>query len=63
LLHLPPARIPEFFEHFFRLSAENQRDYLSGRENFTGTAAAMLALFRSASPRLRSAIAFAATTR
>ncbi|MFC0436785.1 lycopene cyclase family protein [Kutzneria buriramensis] len=63
LLHMPPARIPEFFEHFFRLPAENQRDYLSGRENFTGTAAAMLALFRSASPRLRSAIAFAATTR
>lgn len=63
LLRLPPARVPEFFELFFRLPARNQRDYLSGRENFTATAAAMLALFRTASPRLRSAIAFAATTR
>ena len=63
LLHLPPARVPAFFELFFRLPAENQRIYLTERENFTGTAAAMLALFRSAPPRLRSAIAFAATTR
>jgi len=63
LLHLPPARVPEFFELFFRLPAEKQRIYLTERENFTGTAAAMLALFRSAPPRLRSAIAFAATTR
>ncbi|WP_211770223.1 lycopene cyclase family protein [Kutzneria sp. CA-103260] len=63
LLRMPPARVPEFFELFFRLPTKNQRDYLTGRENFTGTAAAMLALFRSAPPRLRSAIAFAATTR
>jgi lycopene beta-cyclase len=63
LLRMPAARVPEFFELFFRLPTKNQRDYLTGRENFTGTAAAMLALFRSAPPRLRSAIAFAATTR
>ncbi|GAA3440301.1 lycopene cyclase family protein [Kutzneria kofuensis] len=63
LLRMPPARVPEFFEHFFRLTAENQRVYLTERENFTGTAAAMMALFRSAPPRLRSAIAFAATSR
>jgi lycopene beta-cyclase len=63
LLHLPPDRVPAFFELFFRLPAQKQRIYLSERENFTGTAAAMLALFRSAPPRLRSAIAFAATTR
>ena len=63
LLHLPPDRVPAFFELFFRLPAESQRAYLSERENFTGTAAAMLALFRSASPRSRCAIAFAATTR
>lgn len=63
LLHLPPTGVPAFFELFFRLPAENQRIYLTERENFTGTAAAMLALFRSAPPRLRSAIAFAATTR
>ncbi|EWM11000.1 lycopene cyclase family protein [Kutzneria sp. 744] len=63
LLHLPPTGVPAFFELFFRLPAEKQRIYLTERENFTGTAAAMLALFRSAPPRLRSAIAFAATTR
>jgi lycopene beta-cyclase len=62
LLRLPSARVPEFFELFFRLPTKNQRDYLTGRENFTGTAAAMLALFWSAPPRSRSAIAFAATT-
>jgi lycopene beta-cyclase len=63
LLHMPPENVPEFFDRFFRLPAQKQRDYLSGRENVTGTAAAMAALFRSASPGLRSAIAFAATTR
>jgi lycopene beta-cyclase len=63
LLRLGPAQVPDFFEHFFRLPTRNQRDYLSGRENFTGTAAAMLALFRTAPPRLRCAIAAAATIR
>lgn len=63
LLHMPAARVPEFFELFFRLPKKNQRDYLSERENFTGTAAAMLALYRSAPPRSRCAIAFAATSR
>lgn len=63
LLSLPPEDVPRFFELFFSLPSDLQRAYLSSRADPRATAAAMLALFRSAPWRLRSAIAFAATTR
>lgn len=45
LLRLPPARLPEFFEGFFRLPEPSRRAYLSGRTDLTGTAAAMVGMF------------------
>jgi lycopene beta-cyclase len=63
LLHLSPSDVFTFFELFFLLPVEYQHDYLSRREDVAGTAAAMLALFRSAPWRLRSAITFGATVR
>jgi lycopene beta-cyclase len=67
LLALPPHRLPEFFELFFALPADLQRRYLGARDDPAGTAAAMLAIFRAASPSLRAIItrhaAFGATGR
>ncbi|AXB41983.1 lycopene cyclase family protein [Amycolatopsis albispora] len=54
LTGLPPAQVPEFFEMFFTLPPEQQRAYLSGREDLTGTAAAMAGLFRLAPWRIRT---------
>jgi lycopene beta-cyclase len=45
LLRLPPARLPEFFEGFFRLPEPSRRAYLSGRADLKGTAAAMAGMF------------------
>lgn len=53
LLRLSPEETLDFFEVFFRLDVELQRAYLSGREDVTGTAAAMLALFRATPGHLR----------
>jgi lycopene beta-cyclase len=53
LLRLSPDETLDFFEVFFRLEPEHQRAYLSGREDVKGTAAAMLALFRTSPGHLR----------
>lgn len=53
LLRFGPDETLDFFEVFFRLEPEHQRAYLSGREDVKGTAAAMLALFRTAPGHLR----------
>ncbi|HEX4250790.1 MAG TPA: lycopene cyclase family protein [Pseudonocardia sp.] len=45
LLRLPAARLPEFFEGFFRLPEASRRAYLSGRTDLRGTAAAMVGMF------------------
>jgi lycopene beta-cyclase len=57
LLALPPERVPEFFDTFFALPPELQHAYLSGRDDLRGTAAAMSALFGTASWRLRGVMA------
>jgi lycopene beta-cyclase len=57
LLSLPPNRLPEFFELFFALPTDLQRRYMGARQDPAGTAAAMLAIFRAASPSLRAIIA------
>ncbi|WP_091293230.1 lycopene cyclase family protein [Amycolatopsis xylanica] len=48
LLRMPPERLAEFFELFFRLPIESQRAFTSGREDLTGTAGMMTELFRMA---------------
>lgn len=57
LLGLPAAQVAEFFEIFFGISPELQQKYLSDRADLAGTAAAMLAIFRSADWTLRRRIA------
>ncbi|HEV2780441.1 MAG TPA: lycopene cyclase family protein [Actinophytocola sp.] len=57
LLALPPARLPQFFELFFRLPPDLQRTYLAGRDDIAGTARAMTAIFRAAEGPLRASIA------
>jgi lycopene beta-cyclase len=54
LLRMDADETRDFFEIFFRLPAELQRAYLSGREDVRGTAAAMATLFRAAPWRLRA---------
>lgn len=54
LLRLDADETRDFFELFFRLDAELQRAYLSGREDVRGTTAAMAKLFRAAPWRLRA---------
>ncbi|TWP51969.1 lycopene cyclase [Lentzea tibetensis] len=54
LLELDADETRDFFELFFRLPAELQRAYLSGRDDVKGTAAAMAELFRAAPWRLRA---------
>ncbi|MFS8103964.1 FAD-binding protein [Lentzea alba] len=54
LLRLDADETRDFFELFFRLDADLQYAYLSGREDVTGTMAAMTALFRRAPWRLRA---------
>lgn len=58
LLALGPDRTEGFFELFFDLPAHQQRAFLSGREDLTGTAAAMAGLFRAAPWGLRRVLAF-----
>lgn len=59
LLTLPPARVPEFFEAFFRLPPTLQRTYLSQRDRPTATLAAMAAMAAGMGPSL-SKVAVAA---
>jgi lycopene beta-cyclase len=56
LLRMPPPMVPAFFDAYFALSPERQRAYLSGRADLAGTAAAMTALFGSASWQVRGAM-------
>ena len=60
LLRMDADETRDFFELFFRLPAELQRAYLSGREDVTGTTAAMSALFRTAPAKLRWKLALGA---
>jgi lycopene beta-cyclase len=53
LLRMDADETRDFFELFFRLPAELQRAYLSGREDVKGTTAAMSALFRAAPAKLK----------
>jgi len=57
LLAMPARAMPEFFDEFFTLPDDLQRAYLSGREDVRGTSAAMITLFRTASWRIRRAMA------
>ncbi|MFI6100134.1 lycopene cyclase family protein [Lentzea sp. NPDC051213] len=54
LLRMDADETRDFFELFFRLPAELQRAYLSGREDVRGTSEAMTKLFRAAPWRLRA---------
>jgi lycopene beta-cyclase len=49
LLRFPPHRVPEFFDVFFALPERHRWAYLTGREDVSGSVAAMGALF-TASP-------------
>jgi lycopene beta-cyclase len=49
LLRFPPGLVPEFFDVFFALPERHRWAYLTGREDVSGSAAAMGALF-AASP-------------
>ncbi|GGM62705.1 putative carotenoid cyclase [Longimycelium tulufanense] len=53
VLSLPRDGVREFFELFFSLPARHRDAFLTGREDLTGTAAAMTALFSAASWPLR----------
>ncbi|WP_067493728.1 lycopene cyclase family protein [Nocardia ignorata] len=57
LLALPPRDVPVFFEAFFDLPAAEQRSYLSGHDDLTGTLAAMATLFAGLPPRVRRTLA------
>ncbi|NNH68297.1 lycopene cyclase [Nocardia uniformis] len=59
LLALPPRDLPLFFDTFFTLPAEQQRAYLSGRDDLRATAAAMTTLFTALPWRLRRTLALA----
>ena len=56
LLTMPQERVPEFFDTFFSIPEHLQDTYLCGREDLTGTAAAMAAVHRAAPARLRAAM-------
>jgi len=56
LLALPADRHPEFFSSFFTLPSDVRDAYLTGREDVPGTAAAMAAVFRTASWGIRKTI-------
>ena len=59
LLTLPPARVPDFFEAFFRLPPTLQQTYLSRRDRPAATLAAMTAMAAGMGPSL-SKVAVAA---
>ncbi|MGZ3143986.1 lycopene cyclase family protein [Lentzea chajnantorensis] len=53
LLRMDADETRDFFELFFRLPAESQRAYLSGREDLAGVSAAMVRLFGTAPARFK----------
>ncbi|MEJ2858952.1 MULTISPECIES: lycopene cyclase family protein [unclassified Saccharothrix] len=59
LLRMRPDEVPEFFDHFFQLPENEQRNYLGDRSDLRGTARAMSGVFRAAPWRLRARLAFA----
>ncbi|WP_254699277.1 lycopene cyclase family protein [Rhodococcus sp. SGAir0479] len=63
LLRLETARTAAFFDAFFTLPVRRQRAYLSGRDDVTGTAAAMWTLFRAAPMPVRRTLASAGVRR
>jgi lycopene beta-cyclase len=48
LRSLPADALPQFFELFFALPEDRQRAFTSGREDLSGTTAAMADIFRHA---------------
>lgn len=48
LLRFPPGQVPIFFDVFFALPQQHRWSYLTGREDVSGSAAAMAALFAAA---------------
>ncbi len=58
LLAMQPDQVPEFFDLFFHLPDNQQRNYLDGRSDLRGTVDVMSALFRAAGWRLRGRLAF-----
>ncbi|MFI9818391.1 lycopene cyclase family protein [Saccharothrix variisporea] len=59
LLRMRPDEVPEFFDHFFQMPENQQRNYLGDRSDLRGTVHAMSGLFRAAPWRLRARLAFA----
>jgi lycopene beta-cyclase len=53
LLRMPPEEVPAFFEVFFALPERHRWAYLTGRDDLSGTVAAMNALFGRAGWGLR----------
>lgn len=53
LLAMPPEQVPAFFEMFFTLPERHRWAYLTGRDDLTGTCAALRALFGRADWILR----------
>ncbi|HTY26944.1 MAG TPA: lycopene cyclase family protein [Mycobacterium sp.] len=53
LLRMPAAEVPTFFEQFFSLPDAHRWAYLTGRDDVSGTVAAMASLFRTSNWRMR----------
>lgn len=53
LLRMPPEQVPGFFDVFFDLPERHRWAYLTGREDLSGTLAAMTTLFAASDNRLR----------
>jgi lycopene beta-cyclase len=60
LLRFPPRLVPNFFDVFFALPPQHRWSYLTGREDVSGSAAAMGALFAAAPWWLRRRLVFGA---
>jgi lycopene beta-cyclase len=60
LLRLPPKLVPSFFDVFFGLPQQHRWSYLTDREDVSGSAAAMGALFVAAPWWLRRRLVFGA---
>jgi lycopene beta-cyclase len=58
LLAMRPDEVPQFFDTFFGLSGNSQRDYLGGHDDLRGTVRAMLRLFGSADWPMRARLVF-----
>ncbi|WP_447003090.1 lycopene cyclase family protein [Saccharothrix isguenensis] len=58
VLAMRPDEVPEFFNHFFQLPDNLQRDYLDGDDDLRRTVRVMLRLFGSADWRMRARMAF-----